>query len=127
MLCHHVPKPACTFTSSSCKQQIYGLLIPGTSKAQTKKEGLFFHNDIVEMQTGVTVTEQDGQWNSRRCTNLSAQANIQSTCVDSDLQVFKKTTLAHYFLISAFGYVRVCSGVFGYVRVCSQPPSTLFQ
>jgi len=35
------------------------------------------------------VSEQDGQWNSRRCTNLSAQANIQSTCVGSDLQVLK--------------------------------------
>ena len=52
------------------------------------------------------MTEQDCQWVSRKCTNLSAQANIQSTCVGYDLQVLKKTTLAYYFLISVFGYVR---------------------
>jgi hypothetical protein len=33
------------------------------------------------------MNEHDGQWNSRRSTNRSAPANIQSTCVGSDLQV----------------------------------------
>ena len=38
---HHVRKPTRTFTSSRCKPQIYGLLIPGTSKPRPREGTVF--------------------------------------------------------------------------------------